>query len=105
MVYTREEIEGILKKSLGKTPVRRVILFGSYAKGEATGKSDIDLVVDSGGELRGLAFFGLLETLAEAFDAPVDVMELSQIEKGSRVEKEILRTGVIVYESEDGTGA
>lgn len=105
MIYTREEIETILQKILARTPVKRVILFGSYAKGGANRESDIDLVVDSDGALRGLDFFGLLETIAQAFDAPVDVMERSQIEEGSRVAQEILRTGVVVYEKEDGAGA
>ena len=38
-VYTIEEIKTILAKILKDMPVYQVILFGSYAKNEATPKS------------------------------------------------------------------
>ena len=58
---------------------KQATLFGSYAKGYATAKSDIDLLVAS--DLCGLAFFDLLEDVATAIDAPVDLLDVSQIEK------------------------
>lgn len=101
MVYTREEIQEILQEILRDTPVKKAILFGSYAKGKECETSDLDLVVDTGGSMRGLEFFGLLETIAQAFDIQVDVMDISQIREGSRVDEEIKRSGVIVYEKEN----
>ena len=61
----------------------------------ATAKSDIDLLVDSG--LRGLAFFGLLEDVSTAIDAPIDLLDVSQIEKNSRIDREIQESGVEIY--------
>ena len=58
--------------------------------------SDIDILVDSG--LRGLAFFGLLEGITSTLDVPVDLIDVSQIEKGSHIEMEIQQTGVPIYE-------
>lgn len=55
-VYTVSELQNILSPIFQQNGVKQAILFGSYAKGVATAKSDIDLLVDSG--LRGLAFFG-----------------------------------------------
>ncbi|MBC5646791.1 nucleotidyltransferase family protein [Christensenella tenuis] len=101
-MYTRQQIESILKQILQDTPVKRVVLFGSYAKDNATEESDLDFVIDSDGTLRGLDFFGVLETMAQAFHVPVDVIELSQIEAGSRIAHEVEQTGVIVYETENG---
>ena len=43
-------------------PMLSILGVGTSAKGVATAKSDIDLLVDSG--LRGLAFFGLLEDVS-----------------------------------------
>lgn len=40
------------------------ILFGSYAKGKATEKSDVDLVVST--DITGLDFFELVEELRES---------------------------------------
>ena len=43
------------------------LLFGSYARGEATPGSDIDLRIDKG-RIRGLEFAGFLGDLQDAFD-------------------------------------
>ena len=51
-VYSIREIENILHPVFAGYGVRRAVLFGSYAKGQATPRSDIDILVDSG--LRGL---------------------------------------------------
>ena len=52
--------------------------------------------MDSG--LRGLAFFGLLESVASALEAPVDLIDTTQVESGSPIEHEMLRSGVRIYE-------
>ncbi|MCI8920960.1 nucleotidyltransferase domain-containing protein [Oscillospiraceae bacterium 21-37] len=95
-VYSVREIENILHPVFAGYGVRRAVLFGSYAKGQATTRSDVDILVDSG--LRGLAFFGLLEGVASTLDVPVDLIDVSQIESGSQIELEIQRTGVSIYE-------
>ena len=79
----------------GRYKVKRAILFGSYAKGTATDRSDIDIFVDSG--LRGLMFFGLLEDVTDALQKPVDLIDQSQIDENSKVMDEINRTGVLIY--------
>lgn len=94
--YSVHEIENILHPVFANYGVRRAVLFGSYAKGQATPHSDVDILVDSG--LRGLAFFGLLEGVASSLNVPVDLIDVSQIEKGSRIEMEIQQTGVPIYE-------
>lgn len=47
--YDREELIRILKEKVNilkhKIPLKRVILFGSYAKGNYTAFSDIDLLI------------------------------------------------------------
>ncbi len=95
-VYSIHEIENILHPIFAGFGVRRAVLFGSYAKGQATLRSDVDILVDSG--LRGLAFFGLLEGVASTLSVPVDLIDVSQVEKGSQIEMEIEQTGVPIYE-------
>ncbi len=75
--------------------VKEAILFGSVAKGVATSKSDIDILVDS--RLKGLSFFGLLYDIVNATGKEVDLIDVSQVEKGSQIEKEIKNTGVLIY--------
>ena len=90
----REKVIPILRNY----PVDKAILFGSYAKGEATSKSDIDLCIDTNGELRGLDFVGLLEILVDALGADIDLIDKSHIEPDSLIIQEIEDGGVVIYE-------
>jgi len=36
--------------------------------------------------------------IKEKFDKDVDVIEISEINKNSKIEKEITKTGVVIYE-------
>lgn len=94
-MYTIEEIKDTLNPIFYETGIRRAILFGSYAKGQATARSDIDIFVDSG--LKGLAFYGLLENVASVLSVPVDLIDSSQIEAGSEIENEIKNNGIMIY--------
>lgn len=58
-VYTIEEIKSIVAPIAAAHDVNRIYLFGSYARGEATTGSDIDLRVDKG-RLKGLFALGAL---------------------------------------------
>ncbi len=97
-VYTKNEIKAKLLPIFSDHPIEKAILFGSYAKGNQTGLSDIDIVIDSKGRVRGIDFFGILEEIVEILDIPVDLIEASQIIEGSRVQHEINETGIIIYE-------
>ncbi|MBO4845614.1 MAG: nucleotidyltransferase domain-containing protein [Lachnospiraceae bacterium] len=90
-----ESIRESLIPIFGRYNVRKAILFGSYAKGTANDRSDIDIYVDSG--LKGLKFFGLLEDVSCALDRQVDLIDSSQVESESRVLSEINSTGVVIY--------
>ena len=94
-IYSIAEIKQTLKPIFIKHKVKKAILFGSYVKGQADARSDIDLVLDSG--LKGLAFFGLLGDISDSLRFPVDCIDVRQIEKGSSMEKEIEETGVTIY--------
>ena len=95
-IYSISELRAILSPIFVAHGVKRAVLFGSYAKGLATPRSDVDLLVDSG--LRGLAFFGLLDSVASALDTPVDLIDTSQIERGSQIEQEVSKNGVNIFE-------
>ncbi|HHX50505.1 MAG TPA: nucleotidyltransferase domain-containing protein, partial [Clostridia bacterium] len=45
-VYTTNEIKSKLLPVFSAVPVEKAILFGSYAKGNPTRSSDIDIVID-----------------------------------------------------------
>jgi len=88
----------MLEQILKDKPVYEVILFGSYAKKEATKKSDIDLVIDTKSELKGFALLKLICEIKEKLQKEIDGFEKYEIINDSPIDKEIKKTGVIVYE-------
>ncbi|MCC8105482.1 MAG: nucleotidyltransferase domain-containing protein [Clostridiales bacterium] len=95
-VYTVSQIKNILTPVFRRHNVRRAVLFGSYGKGRANEKSDLDILVDSG--LKGLKFVGLIEEVREAVDKDIDMIDVSHLEKNSEIDSEIQETGVVIYE-------
>ena len=96
VMYTKDQLIGLLVPVFRRNHVHRATLFGSHAKGSATSKSDVDLMVDSG--LHGLAFFGLLEDVNASLQCDVDLIDTADIIPGSKIDREIRQTGVVIYE-------
>lgn len=97
-VYTIDEIKKILSDLLKNMPVYSVILFGSYAKNIANQDSDIDFVIDTKETLMGFKLFSLITKIEEAFQKNIDAFEKGEIIENSKIDDEIRRTGVVVYE-------
>jgi len=96
--YTTDELKKMLAPLFPAYPVHRAVLFGSYARGEATPRSDVDLLIDSKGRLLNINFYGLLEDITHRLDKKVDMIELSEVRRGSEIDKRITREGVVIYE-------
>jgi len=56
-VYTTNEIKEKLFPIFNANPVERAVLFGYYAKENPTRTSDVDILIDSKGKIRGIDFF------------------------------------------------
>ena len=91
-----QDIQRRLTPVFDRYGVRRAVLFGSLAKGTAAENSDVDLLVDS--HLKGLRFVGLMEAVHSALLLPVDLLDVTHIEAGSRLDREIRETGITIYE-------
>jgi predicted nucleotidyltransferase len=84
MVYSPiEQLKERIAPVALKYELPAVYLFGSYARGEATEDSDIDILVDkTGTALRGmLAMGGLYNDLSEALGKPIDVITTGALEQ------------------------
>jgi predicted nucleotidyltransferase len=97
-VYSIDEIRMQLTPVFKSVPVYKAVLFGSYAKGNATADSDVDIVIDSKGELLNMAFYGVLEDVTQSLGKNVDLIEFSEIKKGTPIFYEIERQGVLLYD-------
>jgi len=99
-VYNIDEIQLILAPIAMKYNVDRVFLFGSYARGEANGDSDMDFIIDKG-RLRGLQLAGMLGDLQEKFGKTVDLLTTTGISKTTddfSFRQQVERDMVVVYE-------
>jgi len=98
MVLTQEEIRNMITPVVQRHPVKRVVIFGSYARGTATAESDLDIMIDSENMLEGFDYFGIVGTLVKKFPIAIDILEASEIDKNSVFYSNIQRDGVVVYE-------
>lgn len=94
-MYTLRTILAKLKKFKPelekKYPLTNIGVFGSYARGEATDKSDIDIAVEIDGYM-GLSFVAMADEIESLFGIKTDVVPIRSIkpEYLQQIEKEIV---------------
>ena len=96
-VYTIEEIQSIVAPIAAVHDVDRIYLFGSYARGEATPSSDIDLRVDKG-RLKGLIALGALYAdLEDGLGKKIDLLTTGSLDQ--KFLQHISKEEVLIYAS------
>ena len=72
-------------------PIRRMALFGSWARGDARDNSDVDVLVDVDASI-GLKLVQLADELERALGRPVDVVSRRAIKPSlwARIERELI---------------
>jgi len=92
-VLTKEEILSVLRKNKSffkkKYDIDNIILFGSFARGDATDESDVDI---------------LLESTSKSFDALFRIKELLEKELDRKVDlayRDAVRTFVLEFIEKD----
>ena len=90
MIYTGDQIRQMIAPIAEKYHLKAVFLFGSYARGDATERSDIDLLVDTTGtNLNSLLSLGALYCdLEAALGKPIDLVTVSTLEQEARMTSE-----------------
>ena len=101
-VLTIDAIRMLIQPVAMKYALDKVYVFGSYARGEATSESDVDLAIE-GGNIRGMfEFLDLQEEMAEVIGKKVDVVERKvakndKSRSGRRFFEHMERDGVLIY--------
>lgn len=97
-IYNIEDIKKIVKPIFDEYEVNRVLLFGSYARNEASLISDIDLcIIDP--RIKSLKLFSLKGDLQKALSKDIDIFQISSIETDSPIYKNIFSEGITIYDS------
>jgi predicted nucleotidyltransferase len=88
MIYTISELKERIRPVALKYGLPAVYIFGSYARGEPTDESDVDILVDkTGTELTGLfEMGGLFNDLEVAVEKPIDLISTNALEENGTKE-------------------
>ena len=78
-----------------KDVVEFCYLFGSYAKGYATEKSDVDLCVST--SLKGLDVVGLAEDIRKLLHKKIDLVRFNTLNDNLKLVSEIMKDGIKIY--------
>ena len=98
MLFSMDEIKQRSIPIAQKYGVNRLGLFGSYARGEANERSDLDFLIDEG-KIRGLIqYMGFVLDLEDAFGCHVDVV-MDGIQDETFLNR-IKRDEVVLYEAD-----
>ncbi len=89
------KIKDIVAEVFAGYDVSYCYLFGSYAKGKATEKSDVDLLVSA--SVSGMRFYDMAEALREGLKKKVDVLNIEQLSNNPTLVNEILKDGIKIY--------
>lgn len=95
-VFTLKDIVSMVKPIAQKYGVKEIYLFGSYARGESDGDSDLDFLVFGGENFKLTMIFALAEELREVLKKDVDVFEINEINKDSDFYSTIISERLLV---------
>ena len=98
-IFTLENINRLVKPLADKYRVKEIYLFGSYARGEADERSDLDFLdflVFGGEHFKLTNILALGEELREVLKKNVDVFEINEINQESDFYKTIMKEKVLV---------
>ncbi|GHU46586.1 hypothetical protein FACS1894200_00440 [Spirochaetia bacterium] len=94
--YTIEEIKNRVFGTARHYGVKRVYLFGSYARGEAGTESDIDICIEKGKIRTLFDLSGFCQDLKENLENEVDVVTTAGLSNSFK--EQIEKDMVLIYE-------
>ncbi|RMF25247.1 MAG: nucleotidyltransferase domain-containing protein [Deltaproteobacteria bacterium] len=102
--HTLDELARLAAPSLEQAGALRAVAFGSWARGEADGYSDLDLAVVLPTDLPMLERGSLLRNLVESLPVAVDLLVYTPeefdrgMQRGYGVFEALVREGVTIYQ-------
>ena len=96
MVYTIDQIRQIARPIAVAYGIKSMRLFGSYARGEATEASDVDILIDRGHIRSGFVLGGLYDDLRAGLRKELDMVTLQGTDP--ELLSQINKDGVLLYE-------
>ena len=99
-VYSLDELKVLLVPAFDAYPVRRGYVFGSYSRGVATEKSDIDLFVEPSDGFKSYEVCGILSRAMKLSGKNVDCYSSLDFDENAPIYEMILKDRVLIYDGE-----
>jgi len=96
-VYSIDDLRMLLAPVFEAYPVRRGYIFGSYSRGEANDKSDIDIFIEPSEGFKSYEVCGILSRAMKLSGKGVDCYSSFDFDSDSQTYKTILRDRVLIY--------
>lgn len=87
------DIESCIRVLLERYHAEYALLFGSYARGDATPESDVDVVVVGGPGFRKTNILAFAEDLRTMTGKNADAFELCELDEGTSFYNAVMREG------------
>jgi len=94
--YTISDIQRLIQPIATRYGVERIFLFGSYARGDVTPTSDIDLFIDKGAIRGYFKLAGFHRDIEEALGMSVDILTTGSVDEDFL--SHITKDEVVIYE-------
>jgi predicted nucleotidyltransferase len=88
------EVKAVVKELLKRYHAEYALLFGSYARGDATPDSDIDIIIVGGKDFVPRNIFALAEDLREMTGRNADVFEMREVNTGTPFYESVMKEGI-----------
>ena len=99
-VYSIDELKTLLAPAFDAYPVLRGYVFGSYSRGEANEKSDIDIFVEPSEGFKSYEVCGILSRAMKLSGKGVDCYSSLDFSDDAPVYQTILKDRVLIYGKE-----
>ena len=93
-MLTRSELEKAIKNLLVKYDADYALLFGSYARGEETPDSDVDVIVFGGSNFKKTNIFAFAEDLRQMTGKNVDAFEICEVDEKTAFYQSVMEEGI-----------
>ena len=91
---TKTDVEKLIKELLVRYNAEYALLFGSYARGEETEESDIDVLVFGGENFKKSNIFAFAEELRQMTGKSVDAFEICEVDRSTPFYDNVIKEGI-----------
>lgn len=102
LAYIKKSLEEIFEK-YGNNQVKKAYLFGSYARGEATTESDVDIRIEVGDKMSLIDYSNIRLALIQKLGKEVDLISQDPQKLDSFFYDEIKKEEICLYEQKRPT--